>query len=183
MRNLQLKIWSVAFLSLGVSALVAAPAQAQANCAPFSGTIYGALSRSAPGQPRAWHMLGDFTIGREVFPATISVQMMSIVQDPDNWQGAETWTFDFGGGHTVQLVTSFVTEHMTNAGGVWHIREVGTFVNGTGGFKHAFGNLTAEGPFGPGVILHGVEGLPMLDARYFWVAPSQGMICGMNRRD
>jgi hypothetical protein len=157
-------------------------ANAQNNCAPFSGTVYGALYRDAPDQPRTWHMLGNFTIGRDLSFATVGVKSTSLARDPDTWQGTELWTFDFGGGHTIQLATDFVTEHMTNAAGIYHIREVGRFVNGTGAFVHAYGNLTAEGPFGPGVVLHDVPGLPTV-ATMFWVAPTQGMICGKNKRE
>lgn len=172
-------------LAVVVLLLVAssAPAVAQNNCAPISGTVYGAFSRAEVGQKRAWHMLANFTIGQGIRLAAIGVKTTSIVQDADNWQGGELWTLDFGEGHTIQLQTSFVTEHMTNAGGVYHIREVGTFVNGTGAFVNAYGNLTAEGPFGPGVVLHDVTGLPLIDATMFWVAPSQGTICGVNSRD
>jgi len=158
------------------------PANAQNNCAPFSGMVYGALYRDSADQPRTWHMLGNFTIGRELSFATIGVKSTSMVRDPDDWQGTELWTFDFGGGNTIQLTTDFVTEHMANTAGIYHIREVGRFVDGTGAFVHAYGNLTAEGPFGPNVVLHDVSGLPTV-ATMFWVAPTQGMICGANERD
>lgn len=64
------------------------------------------------------------------------------------------------------------------SGGVYHIREVGTFVNGTGAFKIAFGNLAAEGPFGSNVMLYDLIQLPPAATamRMFWVAPFQGMI-------
>jgi hypothetical protein len=74
-------------------------ASAQGNCLPFSGTVHGALYRDAPGQPRYWHMVGNFTIGDLVYPATIAVKGTSQVQDGYIWQGTETWTFDFGGGN------------------------------------------------------------------------------------
>ena len=71
------------------------------------------------------------------------------------------------------------------SGGICHIREVGTFVNGTGAFKNAFGNLAAEGPFGPNVKLYDIAQLPPAASTMtmFWVAPSQGMICGLNSRE
>ena len=159
----------------------ASSASAQGNCLPFSGTIYGALYAEF-GQSPAWHLVGGFRIGHEVYDATIDVTLTSLSTDEDIWQGAETWTFDFGEDDTIQLMTDFVTEHMTNPDGIFHIREVGTFANGTGAFKHADGNLSAEGPFGPNVVLHNVTQLPA-DALMFWVAPSQGMICGSNNRN
>jgi hypothetical protein len=156
-------------------------ATAQNNCTPFSGVVYGALYRDAVGQPRYWHLWGDFTIGREVHSATMAVKSTSLVNDGDTWQGTETWTFDFGGANTIQLMTSFVTEHMTNAAGIYHIREVGTFGNGTGAFVNAYGNLAADGPFGPSVVLHNLPTFPTVPAM-FYLAPSLGTICGMNNR-
>ena len=159
-------------------------ASAQGNCLPFSGTIQAALYRDAPGQPRYWHMVGNFTIGEKVYPATISVQGTSNIVDADILQGTETWTFDFGHYNTIQLLTDFVAEHMTNTAGIYHIREVGTFTNGTGAFKHAYGNLAAAGPFGPNVVLHDEpQWWPLPGANMFFVAPSLGMICGSNNRD
>jgi len=156
-------------------------ADTERDCSPFSGTNYGALF-AEPGSSPAWHLVGDFTIGHRTHHARIDVQLTSLIRDFDIWQGSETWTFDFGHGNTVQLMTSFVTEHMTNADGVFHIREVGTFSNGQGALKHAYGNLTSEGPFGPAVVLHDVPELPEGAIMYF-VAPSQGMICGYGSRD
>lgn len=174
MRTLLRRLSLATLLALAVLVLVAGPAQAQSNCAPVSGTVYGAV------YAKAWHLVGDFTIGRDVYPATIDVAMNRLKKDGDMWQGSETWTLDFGGGNAVQLVTSFVTEHMTNAGGIFHIREVGTFINGEGAFTHMVGTITAEGPFGPAVKLP--EGVPLPTGSMYWVAPVQGIICGMNGR-
>jgi hypothetical protein len=162
------------------------PASAQSNCAPFSGTVHGAYYKVTGETSKAWHMVGDFAIGKDVYFAKISVKNTSMHQETDIWQGTETWTFDFGEGNTIQLTTDFVTEHMyPPSGGIYHIREVGTFVNGTGAFKNAFGNLAADGPFGPNVKLYNIAQLPpaATTMTMFWVAPSQGMICGLNNRE
>ena len=183
MRNLLRKFFSLAVLAAGVLFLIAPPAQAQAlcQCEPFSGTIYA-------GATDTWHMVGDFTIGKKVYHATILVANTSFIDDGDTWLGTETWTWDFGRGNTVQVMTHFVTEHMTDAAsdsGVFHVIEQGTFVNGTGIFKHAYGNLLAEGPFGPGVKIPDNVTLPpeAAGASWFWVGPSQGMICSVNIPD
>jgi hypothetical protein len=130
-------------------------------------------------------MVGDFTIGKKVYHATILVASTSFIDDGDTWLGTETWSFDFGRGNTIQLMTHFVTEHMTDAAsesGVFHVIELGTFANGTGVFKHAYGSLVAQGPFGPGVTLPPNIELPpeAAGASWFWVGPSQGMICGLD---
>jgi hypothetical protein len=176
-------IVAVSLVVLGLLVADSGVAYAQNNCTPISGAVYGALYRDAPGQPRYWHMNGSFTIGRELLKATISVESLSLINDGEIWQGTERWTFDFGEGNTIQLATDFVTEHMLNATKIYHIREVGTFVNGTGAFVNAYGNLTGEGPFGPGVMLHVDPWWPAtVVPAVFWVAPTQGVICGLNRR-
>lgn len=176
---------AIVLLVLALAVLLSGPgtASAQNNCAPISGTVYGALYRDAPGQPRYWHMMGGFTIGRDTMGASVAVVGMSLINDGESWQGSERWTFDFGAGNTIQLETDFVTEHMTNPTQIYHIREVGKFVNGTGAFVHAYGNLTGEGPFGQGVRLHVEPWWPETTLpAMFWVAPTQGVLCGMNGR-
>lgn len=185
MRNLLGKLLSVAVLTIAVLILIAPPAQAdgQCQCEPFSGTLYGWNTGD-------WHSVGDITIGNKVYHATVLTVNTSFSGDgEDVWQGTETWTFDFGKGNTIQLLTHFVTEHMTDAAsesGVFHVIEVGTFANGTGVFKHAYGNLISPGPFGPNVKLPDNIKLPP-EAQgvgvWFWIGSSQGMICGMNDRD
>lgn len=175
------RLSAIVILLFGVTVT---PAVAQNNCAPFSGTVYAALYPDAPEQPPTWHAVGNFTIGKDSHHATIAVsgRIPPIPGGPGVLLGGELWTFDFGEGNTVQLTTDFVAEHLTDASGVFHVREVGQFVNGTGAFKHAYGSLTAEGPFGPAVVLPNITELPT-QAIFFWVAPSQGMICGSNNRD
>jgi hypothetical protein len=161
------------------------PAVAQNNCAPFSGTVYGALYPDAPEAPPTWHAVGDFTIGKDLHRATIGVstRVGTVPVGPGVILGGEQWTFDFGRGNTVQLLTDFVVEHLTDATGVFHVSEVGQFANGTGAFAHVYGSLTSGGPFGPAVVLPAtVTELPR-SAILFWIAPTQGMICGSNNRD
>lgn len=180
MRNSLRKLLSVAVLTIGVLILIAPPAQAegQCQCEPFSGAIYSWYTDT-------WHAVGDFTVGAKVHHATILIVNTSFFDDGDVDRGTETWTWDFGGGNTIQLMTDFVTEHMTDAvssSGVFHVIEVGKFANGAGAFKHAYGNLSAPGPFGPNVKLPD-KIQPPADASMFYVGLSQGMICGLNDRD
>lgn len=184
MRNLLRKLLSVVVLTVAMLMVIVLPAQAedQCQCEPFSGTVYA-------GATDAWHMVGDFTIGNKIYHATVLVASTSMIDNGDIWLGTETWTFDFGGGNTIQLKTHFVTEHMTDAAsaesGVFHVIELGTFAKGTGVFKNAYGSLSAQGPFGPGVKLPANIKLPPAaeGASWFWVGPSQGMICGMSDHD
>jgi hypothetical protein len=183
MRNLLLKLLSAAFLTMGVLILMAPLAQAQDQCLPFSGTIYGWAIDN-------WEMVGDFTIGHKVYHAKISVESGPLLSgDPttdDVWQGTELWTFDFGKGNTIQLKARFVTEHanvVANTSGIFHYTEVGTFTNGTGMFKHVFGSLVAQGPFGPGVKLPSTIPAPAGEGVWYFVAPTQGTICGLNDHD
>ena len=43
------------------------PASAQSNCAPFSGTVHGDYYKVTGETSKAWHMVGDFAIGKDVF--------------------------------------------------------------------------------------------------------------------
>jgi hypothetical protein len=177
MRNLLWKLLSVAVLTIGVLMLIVLPAQAQGDCVPFSGTIYFWYTD-------AWHGVGDFTIGRNIHHADVLSVNTSFFDGGNVWRGTEQWTLDFGIGDTIQLKMDFVTEHMNDAvasSGVFHLIEVGIFANGTGVFKNAYGNLSVQGPFGPNVKLpDNIQ--PPSDAQTFSVAPSHGMICGLNNR-
>jgi hypothetical protein len=99
----------------------------------------------------------------------------------DTWLGTEEATFDFGKGDTIVLMTEFVTEHQTDSGGaqgVFHVNETGYFARGTGRFKHAWGRLNLQGPFGPGVTLpKSVE--PGPNDGFFWIGQYMGTICGV----
>ena len=110
MRNFLWKFLSMTILAIAVLVLTAPPAQAedQCQCEPFSGTLYGWNTGD-------WHAVGDITIGNKVYHATTLVVNTSFIDDGDTWLGTETWTFNFGGGNTIQLKTHFVTEHMTDA--------------------------------------------------------------------
>jgi hypothetical protein len=185
MRNSLWKLLSVTVLTTGALILVAPPAQAQGSCAPLSGVVYGYTTEAG------WQMEGNFTIGREVYRATVLAVNTSLIGDPltdDVWQGTETWTWRFGKGNTIQLLTGFVTEHANLSKtdpGAFHVNEVGTFANGTGMLRHAYGSLLAQGPFGPNVKLPDQIQLPapLPEGTWFFVAPTQGMICGLNDRD
>jgi hypothetical protein len=180
MWNLLRKLLSVAVLTIGVLILMALPAQAQGQCQcePFSGTFYGGLTDT-------WHAVADITIGNKVYHATDFSVNTSFIDGGDTWLGTETWYVDFGRGNTIQVMTHFVAEHMTDAvfdSGVYHVIELGTFANGTGVFKHAYGSFISTGPFGPLVTLPPDITLPpaAAGAYWFWVGPSQGMICGVD---
>jgi len=183
MRNLLWKLLSVAVLTIAVLIVTELPAQAedQCQCEPFSGTMYGWNTGD-------WHAVGSITIGTKTYRATLlAVNTSFSGEGDDEWLGTETWTFDFGGGNTLQLMTHFVTEHMTDAAsasGVFHVIELGTFTKGTGVFKHVYGNLISPGPFGPGVKLpDNIKLPPEAQGAWLWVGPLHGMICGTGDRD
>ena len=164
-------------LTLGLLLLVEFPAHAQDQCAPFSGNIYFWLTDT-------WHGVADFTIGSHIYHASVVTENTSFTDDGDTWLGSEQWTLDFGKGNTILVNTQFVSQHMNDAvspAGVFDLTEVGTFVGGKGKFRHAYGNLLANGPFGPNVKLpDNIQ--PPPDAQWFGVVPSAGMICGMEHR-
>jgi hypothetical protein len=179
MRNLLWKLLSVVVLTMGVLILMAPPAQAQDHCAPISGMIYGWNIDS-------WQMVADFTIGRKVYHAAITIGDSTLIGDPyqdDVWQGTETFIFDFGKRNTIQLMTPYVTEHAKltdplDPSLIFHVTHLGTFTNGTGMFKHAYGNLAFWGPIGPGVKLP-----PQIQAPaggLYFISAAQGTICGLN---
>jgi hypothetical protein len=175
MRNLLWKLLSVAVLMTGLLILIAPPARAdgQSQCQPITGTLYMGLTDT-------WYMVGDLTIGKKVYHATGFSVNTSFIDEGDVWLGTETWTFDFGGGNTIQVMAQFVTEHMTDAAsesGIYHYIGVGTFANGTGAFKRAHGNLGVQGPFGPNVKVPDNVKLQLpADAVWFAIMPAQGMI-------
>jgi hypothetical protein len=155
-----------------IIAIVSTSADAQ-NCVPFGGTIYA-------GHTTAWIGGGDFTVGRATRHANVVDVNTSISQDGDVWRGTETATFDFGKGNTVDLVTDFVTEHMNNATstGIFHVNEIGTFSNGKGKFKNAYGHFSSQGPFGPNVKLPSTATVPE-GSNMFWIGQYHGFICGV----
>ncbi len=161
-------------------AISSSSARAQENCLPVSGTLYGYLT------DEGWSMVGNFTIGREVYQATALAVNTSFIGDPtldDVWQGTETWAMDFGEGNTIQVMAEFVSEHsniITNKSGIFHVIDGGPFANGTGAFKHAYGNLLAQGPFGPGVKLPPTIQSP--EGTWYFVGSTRGTVCGMNNR-
>jgi sugar lactone lactonase YvrE len=93
-------------------------------------------------------------------------------KDGDFWLGTETATLDFGDGDTLQLITTFVTDHMLNPSGVFRVTEVGIIANGTGRFTYANGVFFTPGSFGPGLS---PDGQTML-----WTGEYQGIVCGVD---
>jgi len=147
--------------------------------------VYGYSTPTDAG----WNITGNLTIGREVYRFMGPTAGTSgPIPDPfrDVWRGTETWSLNFGNGNTIQLLTEFVTEHANlgdpNSNGVFHVTEVGTFANGTGVFKHAYGSFFQDAPFGPNVNLAD-KFPPLPEGTWFVAGPAQGMICGLNDRD
>jgi len=179
-----LKTISILILAAG-ALLVLLPAataqehsQGQGNCVPLSGTVYLWLTDT-------WHGVGDFTIGRKHLPASFLAVNTSFLDSGDVWEGTEDWTLDFGNGNKLHVAAHFVTQHMTDSvstAGAFDLVDGGRFLQGTRMFKNAYGNMTVQGPFGPGVKLpDNIH--PPADAQWFSVVESQGMICGMNDGD
>lgn len=143
----------------------------QDRCTTFGGTIY------AWHDGNAWVGEGDFSVGRNTLHARIKDVNTSIERHEDMWWGTETATFDFGHGNTVDLLTEFTTEHMTSPSGVFHVNENGTFANGKGMFKRAFGRFTSQGPFGPKVVLPAGKVKPPEGVTLYWIGHYDGTIC------
>ncbi len=154
-------------------------ANAQDQCVPFGGTIYGWHNINS------WYGVGDFTFGKETLHATVTDPNTSITFKGDIWLGTEEATFTFSTGDKVTLMTSFVTEHQTDAAGtsgVYHVNETGYFTRGTGQFKHAWGRFNLQGPFGPGVTLPD-DINPGENDGWMWIGQYNGTICGAKQLD
>lgn len=120
-------------------------------------------------------------VGRNVRHANIVDVNTGLVDRGSVTTGTEIATFDFGSGDTVQLNTEFILEHMKDslaAAGVYDVKANGTFANGTGEFKGAYGHFVMEGPFGPSVKLPDTVH-PDPKAGMFWMGWYHGMICGV----
>jgi hypothetical protein len=159
-------------LVVGVLLVIVPFANAQEKCLPLSGTIYFWYTDT-------WYGTAEFTIGRDVLHASIVANNTSFVDGGVMALGTEYWTLNFGGGNTIHVTTHFTIEHMTDAvssSGVMHVIEVGRFTKGKGVFQNAYGNLTANGPFGPAVKLPN-HIHPAADSVMFAVTPTQGTIC------
>jgi hypothetical protein len=157
-----------------VLVVVSVGAHAQ-DCVPFGGTIYGWHNGNA------WYGVGEFSVGKKVMHATVTDPNTSFTDMGDTWMGTEEATLDFGKGQRVTLMTSFVTEHQTDAAatsGVFHVNETGYFARGTGRLKHAWGRFNLQGPFGPGVKLPSEIVLADNDG-WFWIGQYNGTICGV----
>lgn len=161
-----------AVLTLGFLLVAVPSANAQEKCLPLSGTIYFWYTDT-------WHGTAEFAIGRDVLHAVIVANNTSFVDGGNMALGTEKWTLDFGKGNTIQVLTHFTIEHMTDsvaASGVMHVIEIGKFTAGKGVFRKAYGNLSANGPFGPAAKLpDNIH--PASDSVMFGVTPAQGTIC------
>lgn len=168
-------LFALSALALGlVEAMPQADAQAQ--CVPFGGTIYGWHNNGS------WHGIGDFTVGKETMHATVADPNTGLTKMDDIWLGTEEATFTFENGDQITAMTSFITEHMTDPGGVQgvlHVDETGYFSKGTGRFKNAWGRFNLQGPFGPGVKLPASITPDINDGR-FWIGQYFGTICGVS---
>ena len=176
MRNALWKLVSAAVLTVGALVLLAPTVQAQGSCEPISGTIYLWYTDT-------WHGVGNLTIGRDVRRADVqAANTGSFTNNEAIFQGTEAWTLDFGRWGRLYLNMEFVAEDMTDSAFNFHVTEVGKIVKGTGLFEHAYGNFTAQGPFGPALALpSNIQ--PPPDAIMWGVTPALGMICGLNNRD
>lgn len=178
MQNSISRLLSVVVLTFGMLVVLALPAQAQDHCVPLSGTMYLWLTDT-------WHGAVDFTIGRKALHASFLSVNTSFFDSGNVWEGTENWTLDFGKGNKIDVKAHFVSQHMTDAvsvAGTYDLVDGGRFTNGEGVFKHAYGNMSVQGPFGPNVKLPDSISPPP-DAQWFSVLESQGMICGLGDRD
>ena len=144
-------------------------------CLPFGGTIYGWHNGDS------WYGVGDFTFGKRTLHATVVDPNTGFTDKVDIWLGTEEATFTFASGEKITLMTDFVTEHQTDAGGsqgVYHVNETGSFAKGTGRFRGAWGRFNLQGPFGPGVSLPS-NITPDANDGFFWIGQYNGTICGL----
>ncbi len=168
------RILTLIALVIGAIVFFAPIAQAQSNCVPFGGTIYGWLTNK-------WHGVGDFTVGEQIRHVKLDVDTLSVVDGGDIWTGNEVQTFHFGQGNVLKGSAAFVTEHMTDPGGsgsVFHINEEGIFTPGKGIFANVNGHWAMQGPFGSGVKLPD-KIQPPPEASWFWIGQFNGTLGGM----
>jgi hypothetical protein len=160
-------------IGLGLGVL---PAPAADSCIPFGGTIYGWHDTPT----NSWYGVGNFTVGKLVLYATVTDPNTGFSDYGGIWLGTETAKFDFGGGHTIDLMTDFICEvnpeTINLATGVGHVNESGYFANGNGAFRKAWGRFNLQGPFGPGVKLPS-EIIPTENDGWFWIGQYFGTIC------
>jgi len=72
--------------------------------------------------------------------ATITDPNTGFTDMGDIWLGTEEATFTFANGDKITAMTDFITEHMTDPGGVQgvlHVDETGYFSKGTGHLRKA----------------------------------------------
>lgn len=70
---------------------------------------------------------------------------------------------------------------MTDAAGVFHVNENGTFAKGTGRFQNAYGHFNSQGPFGPGVTLPAAKSKAPAGMSMFWIGHYDGTICNVTK--
>jgi hypothetical protein len=166
---------SIFLMFLGFALTAAAQTRPDSQCLPFGGTIYGWHNESS------WYGVGDFTFGKKTLHATVIDPNTSFTDKGDLWLGTEEATLTFPTGEKITLLTDFITEHQTDAGGsqgVYHVNEIGSFARGTGRFQHAWGRFTQQGPFGRGVSLPSTV-TPGVNDGMFWIGQYYGTVCGL----
>lgn len=169
-KNLLIFMVGLVMLTFG-----AAIAIGQQRCEAFGGTIY------AWRTPAGFVGVGDFNIGNRTLHANVLDAPISSEPHPPEWAwGTELATFDFGEGNTVELLTEYTAEHLSNPAKVFHINEIGTIGNGTGRFAKAYGHFSSQGVFGAGVVLPAGKVTPPPDAKAFWIGMYNGSICGLS---
>jgi len=134
-------LMSTFLIFLGVALTSAAQTRPEPQCLPFGGTIYGWHNGSS------WYGVGDFTFGKKILHATVVDPNTAFTDKGDIWLGTEEATFTFSRDEKITLMTEFVTEHQTDAGGaqgVYHVNETGSFTRGTGRFQHAWGRFSLQ---------------------------------------
>ena len=158
-------------LALALLVAAAPAANAQDQCAPISGVIYGWYTDN-------WHGVMSIKIGRTSGQASLLGATTGFVDTGDVYRGTEDWTIDLGHGDIIKAKTHFVVEHATDATsatGVLHVTEGGQIVGGAGKYANAYGNIMSVGPFG-NIKLPKTITTPA-NAQAYWLNPFQGMIC------
>jgi hypothetical protein len=172
--NMLVKNLAAFFMGFVLLTFGTVTATSQEGCKPFGGTLYGWHNG------KAWVGEGEFTVAGQVLRASVVDVNTGVEKHSEMWWGTETATFDFGKGNTVQLLTEFTTEHMTNPSGVFHVNEIGTLAKGTGRFRKAYGHFNSQGPFGPGVVLPAGKVSPPAGVTMYWIGHYDGTICGLS---
>ncbi len=161
------RTWFILLVLVLISGFVVA----QDRCVPFGGTVFGWHDGTA------WIAEGDFDIGQQTQHVKVRDVNTGVEKHGDFWWGTETATFDFGNGNTIDLMTEFTGENMNNPAKVFHVNMNGRFANGHGKYKKAWGRFSAEGPFGPGVVLPAGKVKPPEGVSMYWIGHYDGLLC------